>query len=185
MIRIPFARHPIVRLGRDNRIYYGWTDNLEIEAYSLEGERLHTIRLPSRPIALTDAELKEAIEERGGGRFGGRKVQALKQIELPKTRPAFNDLVIGEGQVWIKVPDRLDSLSTMTRTRSLSRVVRPRPRAGYDRLSPHDAGIGLNGCYRFTFCATWNQGLKPAAADTFPFRRPRLRRLAIAGKRAQ
>ncbi len=112
MIRIPFARHPIVRLGRDNRIYYGWTENLEIEAYSLEGELLQTIRLPSRPIALTDAELNEAIEELGGGRFGGRKVQALKQIELPKTRPAFNDLVIGEGQMWIKVPDRLDSLST-------------------------------------------------------------------------
>ena len=39
-------------------------------------------------------------------------MQALKRIELPKTRPAFNDLAIGEGQVWIKVPDRLDSLST-------------------------------------------------------------------------
>ena len=73
IIRIPFARHPIIRLGRDNRIYYGWTENLEIEAYSLEGELLQTIRLPSHPIALTDAEWKEAIEERGGGGFGARK----------------------------------------------------------------------------------------------------------------
>ena len=60
-------------------------------------------------------------------------------------------------------------------------------RAGYDRLSHHDAGIGLNKglCHPFTFCATWSQGLQPEAADTFPFRRPRLRRLAIASKQAQ
>ena len=45
-------------------------------------------------------------------RFGARRKEVLQRIDLPKTRPAFDDFVIGDGRIWIDVADRGDSLST-------------------------------------------------------------------------
>ncbi|HEX2095715.1 MAG TPA: sigma 54-interacting transcriptional regulator [Longimicrobiaceae bacterium] len=92
----PFGRRGVFGVGRDGRIYYGWTDTLGVEVYSLEGRRVGGFA--------GEADLPEVtrsdIEEEGADL--GPEFRRVLEAEVPDTWPAVRSLVMDDRErLWV------------------------------------------------------------------------------------
>jgi len=101
---LPFGRQPVLRLGADDRLYYGWSDSLAIGIYSLHGRRVGRIGA-RRPAVRVDEEDLRALSGSYEAAFVRRLLQkARDEGKIPSTRPAFKDFLVDErGAVWVNL----------------------------------------------------------------------------------
>ncbi|HEX7243553.1 MAG TPA: 6-bladed beta-propeller [Longimicrobiaceae bacterium] len=101
---LPFGRRPLLRMGADDRLYYGWSDSLAVGVYSLDGARVGRIGAPHPAPRVTDDDLRTLLGsyQTELGRSLLRK--ALDEGKVPSTKPAFKDFLVDDrGRVWINV----------------------------------------------------------------------------------
>lgn len=101
---MPFGRRPVLRLGGDDRLYYGWSDSLAVGIYSLDGERVdrvggehpaHRVTQPDLDALLGSFSTDFSRQLLRGAIDGGR---------VPTTKPAFKDFLVDDrGRVWVNV----------------------------------------------------------------------------------
>ncbi|MXW15362.1 MAG: 6-bladed beta-propeller [Rhodothermaceae bacterium] len=104
-VGVPFARSPALAVGRDNMLYYGWNDAIEIAIVSADGSTRDTIRYEHDPVPITDSEMDEASHEEDPDRQ-----QLLAAREPHETKPAFQTFVVdGMNRVWIKLSSPEDA----------------------------------------------------------------------------
>lgn len=101
----PFGRAPVIELGPNNRIYYGWTDSLTIQIFNLQGERVGGFSAPYEPVPVTKEDVEDylaTVEE--SERKQWRRALAGS---TPETWPAFEDFIVdGQGRVWVALSSR-------------------------------------------------------------------------------
>lgn len=96
----PFGRKGVVALGPDDRIYYGWTDSLAVEIYSLEGERVGGFSAPHRRTPLAPEHIEEVIA--GKKDSWAQKFGRTLRESAPETWPAFRSLVVDDrSRLWV------------------------------------------------------------------------------------
>ena len=103
-VSVPFARSPALAVGRDDMLYYGWNDAIEIAIVSADGSTRDTIRYEHDPVPITDSEMDEAVPENpfSLGLLGAREPHG--------TKPAFQTFVVDEmNRVWIKLSSPEDA----------------------------------------------------------------------------
>ncbi|HEV2146821.1 MAG TPA: 6-bladed beta-propeller [Longimicrobiaceae bacterium] len=101
---LPFGRRPVLRLGTDDRLYYGWSDSLVISIYSPDGGRVARVGARRAAPPVTRRE-KKVLLGSYPTRFERKLLRkALRDGKIPSTKPAFKDfLVDGQGRVWVNV----------------------------------------------------------------------------------
>lgn len=101
---LPFGRTSILRLGTDDRLYYGWSDSLAIEVYSLDGARVRRIAAPYEPSRVTQEDWR-ALLDSYESEFPRKLMQrAFDGGKIPSTKPAFKDFLVDDrGRAWISV----------------------------------------------------------------------------------
>lgn len=104
---LPFGRSAVIRVGPGNTLFYGWNDSLSIGWYTLEGQRLGRVQLPYEPVPVTDADVEAILERYPDNELGSRLKKMVRDADLPETRPAFQDFVVGDqGRLWIEMAGR-------------------------------------------------------------------------------
>ncbi len=97
-VGVPFARSSALAVGRDDMLYYGWNDAIEIAIVSADGSTRDTIRYEHDPVPITDSEIAEAMPEAPFAR------ELLGPREPHETKPAFQTFVVDEmSRIWIKL----------------------------------------------------------------------------------
>jgi hypothetical protein len=101
---LPFGRRPLLRMGADDRLYYGWTDSLAIEVYSLDGARVGRIGASHAAPRVTDRDVRALLRsyqtEMGRTLFRN----AVDDGRIPATKPAFKDFLVDDrGRAWVNV----------------------------------------------------------------------------------
>jgi len=113
---MPYGREPVLRMGSDDRLYYGRTDHLGIDVYDLAGRRVggFTQARPGARVARGEFDgLMSAYAEQGKmGRMQRRSLElGLSQHKVPNTKPAYETFVLDDrGQIWldpVRAEDRI------------------------------------------------------------------------------
>jgi hypothetical protein len=113
---MPYGREPVLRLGSDDRLYYGRTDHLGIDVYDLAGRRVggFTQARPAARVARGEFDgLMTAYAEQGKmGRMQRRSLElGLSQHKVPNTKPAYETFVLDDrGRIWldpVRAEDRI------------------------------------------------------------------------------
>jgi hypothetical protein len=102
---LPYGREPFVRLGPDDRIYYAWSDALDLRRYEIDGTQQGLARIPLPRAPVSDSDVEALIDSYGNDRFAQMSRSLLRRAHdegrLPATRPALkNVLVEPDGTVW-------------------------------------------------------------------------------------
>lgn len=96
---IPFDRRGVLAQGPDDRLYYGSTDSLHIEAFASDGSSEVVASIPVDPVPVTSAARDSALSDVDKG--------LLSSVEsaMPETKPSFTDLVVAsDGRLWVERP---------------------------------------------------------------------------------
>ena len=96
-----FARRSHVATHK-GRIYYGAAHIMQVEELGPDGDLLRIFRIPDYPLALTDEQVEAEREARVEG-MPPLIQQAVEDMPVPKTRPAYSDLLVGPtGAIWLR-----------------------------------------------------------------------------------
>jgi hypothetical protein len=104
---MPYGREPVLRLGADDRLYYGSTDRLGIDVYDLSGRRVGGFARAGRAARIDPGEFTGMMsawaEEGPTGRMKRRTLEiGLHQHKLPETKPAYETFVVDDrGRIWL------------------------------------------------------------------------------------
>ena len=97
LARLPYGRDAFFALSRDNLMYCGRNDAIEIEVRSVDGSVRYAISVPHEPVPISAAERDRALA----------KPPELKdriRSLLPKSKPAFEALLVDDGgRVWLRL----------------------------------------------------------------------------------
>ena len=95
----PFGRGPVIRLGPDEHIYSGSTESIDIAITAADGTPRKPVRHPLEAIPVTKSELDERLEN-----HSVNTSRRLRALDLPKTKPAYSTLVVGDsGRIWVRL----------------------------------------------------------------------------------
>ena len=95
----PFGRKPVVRLGPDDLIYWGWNDSIDVRVSSLDGEVAGRIRSEHHAVQVS-AEEDDRVRS-GVPSSTGHK--ALRDARLPRTKPAYTTSIVDDaGRLWLR-----------------------------------------------------------------------------------
>ena len=93
-----FGRRPLLAMGSDGLIYYGWNDNISITAVASDGSVANEFAIPHVSVPVTPEE-KSA---RAAG-YPENWQEEFRQ-DMPDTKPAFNSMVPDDqGQLWLRL----------------------------------------------------------------------------------
>jgi hypothetical protein len=94
---LPFGRKSLVFMG-GKYLYYCWTESLEIDKYSLEGELIQTISYSIDNVEVSEKDIARKAEEFSSFTFSTIKKQA------PDTWPVVAWFVIDdESNIWVAI----------------------------------------------------------------------------------
>ena len=97
-VGVPFGRSSTIAVGRDDVLYYGWNESIEIATVSADGLARDTIRYEHDPVPVTSSEMTEMIPENDYFR------ELVESHEPHETKPAFQIFLVDEmSRVWIKL----------------------------------------------------------------------------------
>ncbi len=97
---VPFGRSGVYRVGPDDLLYHGWSENIEIAIVSADGSVRDTIRYAHDPVPITDSEIAEASKMEN---------EVFQQImddhhEPHETKPGLQTFLVDErSRVWVKL----------------------------------------------------------------------------------
>ncbi len=74
---MPFGREAMVRIGYDDRLYYGYTDSLAISIYSVGGRLLGHFSLPFQNRKVTRKDINKALES-----YPGQVADIIRRAQL-------------------------------------------------------------------------------------------------------
>jgi len=102
----PLGKRTAIAAGEE-RLYVGTGDRFEVAVFSLEGERVGTLRDTVTPAPVTDDRIEEYVERRVAGVEEPARRRCLgafwRELEYPGRAPAYRDVRVGEdGNVWIE-----------------------------------------------------------------------------------
>lgn len=102
---LPYGRQPFLRLGPDDRLYYGWSGTPMVYIYGLDGQRVGSLRLPFAPGSVGEEEIDRLLESVDPKSLDYTVIsQAARQKRIPGTKPIFRGfLVDDQGRMWINV----------------------------------------------------------------------------------
>lgn len=101
--RLPYGRDAFFALSRDNLLYCGRNDAIEITVRSVDGSFRRTVSVPHDPVPITAAERDRALAQPPELRD---QVRSL----LPKTKPAFEALLVDDaGRIWLRLSTTEDA----------------------------------------------------------------------------
>lgn len=94
-----FGRKPMIGLARSpDRVYYGWSDSLELDFFDLDGRPTGRLRADARSIPVTSRDLKYELRATNALR---RKL--LAQSEPPAEKPAMRSVFVDDSsRVWVE-----------------------------------------------------------------------------------
>ena len=107
VLRMPFGRNPVFRLGSGGSLYSGWTESVDIAVTMPDGAQSSAVTHTLASIPLTRQEIERYIESLPA-LFRSHIVKA----DLPATKPAYETFVVDDRRrVWIKAtpPSTADS----------------------------------------------------------------------------
>ena len=104
---LPYGREPFLRLGPGDRVYAGWSDSLPVSVMDVEGRPLAAVGGGSPRVEVSRGDLRRLMESYGEASYGKalrlRMETAARGGRLPRTRPAYRDLLVDDqGRVWIQ-----------------------------------------------------------------------------------
>ena len=102
---LPYGREPFLRLGPDDRLYYGRNDSVTVKVYDLGGRLVTTLSEPSRVGAVTGGDLDRLIASYDTGTMGRAIAEdAVKNGRIPSTKPAYRALIVDDnGRIWLNI----------------------------------------------------------------------------------
>lgn len=106
---VPFDRRGVLAQGSDDRLYYGSTDSLHIEAFASDGSSEVVASIPVDPVPVTAAARDSALSDVDKG--------LLSSVEsaMPETKPSFTDLVVAsDGRLWVQRPQETPGREMVT-----------------------------------------------------------------------
>lgn len=106
---VPFDRRGVLAQGPDDRLYYGSTDSLHIEAFAADGSSEVVASIPVDPVPVTAAARDSALSDVDKG--------LLSSVEsaMPQTKPSFTDLVVAsDGRLWVQRPQETPDREMVT-----------------------------------------------------------------------
>lgn len=96
---VPFSYQPCVALGPAGHAYFGHTDSLRMDVYSLSADRQRSVSVPFDPVPITDEERADELGDMDS------EVRSQVVDKMPKTKPAFRDVFLDDqGQYWFRRP---------------------------------------------------------------------------------
>lgn len=105
---IPFDRQTILALSPTERLYYGGTDSLHIEALASDGTSDVVASISADPIPVGEAERDSALADTDDA------LRSMVASAIPNTKPAFTDLVVADdGRLWVQRPKDGPSAETV------------------------------------------------------------------------
>jgi hypothetical protein len=106
---LPLGKQPVLGIGQA-AIFVGSAEQFRIHALSKSGEKLGTLARREAPIAVTRADIRNAIEGEIANRGESARTDvesAYAEMALPSTLPAYTDLrVDAEDLVWVRAYPR-------------------------------------------------------------------------------
>jgi hypothetical protein len=101
---VPFGRVPLGAVAPE-RFYFGAQDGWEVEAYDPSGSLVRLIRLDRDPVAVTEADTRQYIDDMTGsitGERGVRMREMLSEIPVPDVFPPYGVLEADAlGYLWV------------------------------------------------------------------------------------
>lgn len=96
VIENPFSPAGLLRLGPDDRMYFGWGDSVGIAIYAIDGHKVGGFALPFVGSDVTEADVTTATAEME------RVFASSVRKAVPERWPAFRNFVVdSEGRVWL------------------------------------------------------------------------------------
>ena len=96
-----FAKSSLVAT-RNDRIYYGSSDVMEVQELGPDGELLRVLRIPDYPLALSEEQV-EAERQARLGSVPPMLRQSIETLPAPATRPAYRDMLVDPtGAIWLR-----------------------------------------------------------------------------------
>jgi hypothetical protein len=100
MTSMPFGRKSIIRLGQHGRIYYGWSDEVNIKVYTSKGNQVEVIKGSHESVEVTQNDMENLLNSYSSEDFK----EAIREADLPSVWPAYESfLVDNEDRVWIEM----------------------------------------------------------------------------------
>lgn len=90
-----FEREALLGLTPRGEVYYGWSEQINLAFYDLEGNLVRTFRAATRPIRVTAADIAHELE----GASEARR-QTLRGSAHPATKPAVHTVIV-DDRSWI------------------------------------------------------------------------------------
>lgn len=146
---MPFGRRPVLRLGRDDRLYYGWSDSLAVGIHSLDGARVGRVGRAHPVHRVTQPDLDALLGSYGTDLSRKLLRDAIGEGRVPSTKPAFRDFLVDDrGRVWVNVVTGDDV--QVSSDQGLRYVSRPESESGdvspwwvFDGSGEHVATVNL------------------------------------------
>lgn len=115
---MPLGKQPVIAMGSD-RFYTGEAETYTIVMRDLTGRVLGSFGKPGAPAAVTPADVDLSVERDAAGDGDDARARVRKSyaaIELPKTLPAYRELLVdSEGAVWVQdFPRGINGSATWT-----------------------------------------------------------------------
>jgi hypothetical protein len=110
LLLLPFPRRSSMKPGLDGILYYGWNDSISFDMYSAGGDLIRTVRYGHEAVPVTQQDLEERIQNMSDA----TRQLFLREVEIPKTKPAYSTFTISDkNQIWIKNTPASDSLEVL------------------------------------------------------------------------
>jgi len=90
-----YRRRALVGLTSDDQLYYGWSENISLTFYDLDGKELSIYRANAEPLPVTSRDISYELRDASKLRR-----EALKSVEPPATKPAVETILI-DDRSWI------------------------------------------------------------------------------------
>ncbi len=104
VIRLPFARDPVFRMGTDGSLYAGWSGSVGIAVIAPDGSHSRAITRAHVPVPVTRNELERFAENTPAWYRS-----SLLEVDLPEgqTKSAFETFVVDDrARIWLKTTPR-------------------------------------------------------------------------------
>ncbi len=96
---LPFGRNPFF-VYKDELLYAGWNDLIDISIISENGERMRTVKMAHEASPVTQREIDAEVAKFLSSR---NRRSILRSKLLPETKPAYDALVVDDyGHIWIR-----------------------------------------------------------------------------------
>ena len=113
---LPYGRKPILGLDANDKVYHGWSEEIDLTFYSLDGRWTGMFREAFTPIPITQDDIDHVVD-----RYESKEHRkAARQALLSRTKPACETIFVDDqGWIWI---DTYTADPTMSQWRVSKRI---------------------------------------------------------------